>query len=217
MRGNILARLGRYADAAREFRAAEPSRARRPIEFEMYSAFALLGARDMESYREMLATRVDTTQNSKVSSERLIFAWLHALIPEEIEGFAHFVESLKKEAVERKLHPVDDWSAEELDRSRKRVLGAMLYRLGEYDNAVRTLTDLSAQLDQNRDQAGRYYLACTQYFLAMAHHQLGHEFQTRRCLDAACAIDGKLQKVPSLDWTRRVTLNTLRREAKGDD
>jgi len=212
MRGNVLARLGQYDKAAREFRAAHTAQAIRAIDFELYSALALLGARDIDSYRKMPVTRVDTIQDSKGLPERLIVAYLGALIPENVDGFADLVESLKTEAA--KNPDPAEYEAAELERHSKRVLGAMLFRLGQYDNAVCTLTDLAAQLDQNQDQTSRYYLACTQFFLAMARHQLGHEFQARRCLHDARAIDQRLQNDPSFDWTRRVILNTLCREAK---
>lgn len=76
-------------------------------------------------------------------------------------------------------------------------------------------TDLSAMLDGTSDQTNKYYYASTQYFLAMTRHQMDHEFQARRCLSEANNMDQKLQSDPSLDWTRRVILNTRHREAKG--
>jgi tetratricopeptide (TPR) repeat protein len=216
LRGNALARLGRYDEAAQEFAAAVRPQTELGLGFAMMQAFAHLGARDLDAYRDLRATLVHAIQNSEVGSNRLEVAWLGALVPDSVDGFEDLVKSVREEVAETKLHPdKNDPTKNELDSATLGTLGAVLYRLGRYEDAVRTLTESSAKLDQGPDQNGQYLLACGQYFLAMARHQLGHEFQSRRCLDEACATDQALQNDPTLDWRQRVVLNTLHREAKG--
>jgi hypothetical protein len=59
------------------------------------------------------------------------------------------------------------------------------------------------------------------YFLAMAHHQLGHSAEARQWLDRVVqASDEGLTGRPNAvrraaaSWSRRLTLELLRREAK---
>jgi eukaryotic-like serine/threonine-protein kinase len=212
LRGPALARLGQYDDAAKEFGAAVPAQTELGLQFAIWGGYALLGARDMDAYRDLRKSLVHAVANSKVGSRRLEVAWLGALVPDAVDGFEDNVKQIRadlaKSASEGKP------GLEEDDKAAL-YLGAMLYRLGQYDDAVSTLTKLPTKLDEGSDQNGQYAQACAEYFLAMARHQLGHEYQARRWLDQAQSCDDSLQGKPNLPWGGRVALNTLRREAKG--
>ena len=134
------------------------------------------------------------------------------LIPDEVDGFEENVKQLRAELA--KSASEGKAGLEEDDKSAL-YFGAMLYRLGQYDDAVSTLAKLPTKLDEGPDQNGQYAQACAEYFLAMTRHQLGHEYQARRWLDQARSSDDSLQGNPNLPWFQRVALNTLRREAKG--
>jgi hypothetical protein len=56
----------------------------------------------------------------------------------------------------------------------------VLYRAGRYAEAV---TILERSLEAGRGQLDAFDL----YFLAMAHHRLGHRDEARRCFDRAVA------------------------------
>ena len=96
----------------------------------------------------------------------------------------------------------------------KIYVGACLYRDGQYDRAVRTLTELAAKLERGGDSNEQYLLAYAQYFLALARFDMGHAFQARRLLgEANHTADELPQHLSRWYWIRLVELDTLRREA----
>jgi hypothetical protein len=92
---------------------------------------------------------------------------------------------------------------------------AVLYRAGRFEEAIEQLIEANGLRDQARTSP-----AYSRYFLAMAHHRLGHEAEARRWMteanaQAECELapvaDGTGQPAP---WNRRLTLQRLRREAE---
>ena len=71
-------------------------------------------------------------------------------------------------------------------------------------------------------------MLCTWFFLAMAHHRLGHADEARRWLEKATQATEEALKPPAEppgksaepsgaippDWKRKLTLQLLRREAE---
>jgi tetratricopeptide (TPR) repeat protein len=103
-------------------------------------------------------------------------------------------------------------------------LGAALYRAGRFDSAVKLLTE-AIELNAH---PYRTNMLCTWFFLAMAHHRLGHAGEARRWLDKAVQGTEEALKSPTEalqesgnpdgvippNWNRRLTLGLLRREAE---
>jgi serine/threonine protein kinase/tetratricopeptide (TPR) repeat protein len=94
--------------------------------------------------------------------------------------------------------------------------GAVLYRAGRFDEAVKRLNDAHAAHKPADEQ--RTTIAYTCYFLAMAHYRLGHTEEARRWLDQ---VDRRAeQQKPAgtsnapVPWNRRLTLQLLRGEAE---
>jgi hypothetical protein len=93
------------------------------------------------------------------------------------------------------------------------VVGALLYRTGQYDRAVHRLDASIAQFPSDPPM-GAGTVLFPQLFLAMTKWQQGHRDEARRALDdIQRAIDRELQSPSSL-WQRRATLDVLRREAE---
>src|SRR5262249_15407287 len=94
------------------------------------------------------------------------------------------------------------------------VLGAILYRAGQFDKALQRLNEAAAVF-QPDDQA-RGTILYSWAFLAMTHHKLGHTEQARQWLGKAIEkIDSIMkQSSPSLKWNRKLTLQLLRHEAE---
>ena len=96
------------------------------------------------------------------------------------------------------------------------TVGAILYRTG-LDEAVQRLT-AADQLAQEPTSASQSSPAYTWFFLAMAHHRLGHTEEAKQWLDKAVAWTVKTtteadQGKADLPWNRRLTLKLLRDEA----
>jgi WD40 repeat protein/serine/threonine protein kinase/tetratricopeptide (TPR) repeat protein len=103
-------------------------------------------------------------------------------------------------------------------------LGAALYRAGRFEEAVQRLTEAN-ELTCHPYYTNRLH---TWFFLAMAHHRLGHADEARRWLDkgiqgteealkSPAARVGKAENANGLippNWNRRLTLQLLRREAE---
>jgi hypothetical protein len=99
-----------------------------------------------------------------------------------------------------------------------------LYRAGRFEEAVTRLTE-AAELTCHPYRTNVQH---TWYFLAMAHHRLGHADEARRWLDKGLRGTEEALKSPgetpgksgnaagvlSPNWNRRLTLQLLRREAE---
>jgi WD40 repeat protein/tetratricopeptide (TPR) repeat protein/tRNA A-37 threonylcarbamoyl transferase component Bud32 len=99
-----------------------------------------------------------------------------------------------------------------------RACGAILYRAGQYENAV---TQFATAARMRREPAPSVWL-----FLAMAHHQLKHDEEARAWLKEAAtwidqtarkkgpdALEDDLPVWDKLSWYERAALTMLRREA----
>ena len=98
--------------------------------------------------------------------------------------------------------------------------GALLYRIGRYQEALQWLTEAEAAYRPDDDKLSA--IAYNWFFLAMAHHRLGHVEEAKIWHDKAIQwIDQKMQRKPEdpaaanpLPWNRLVTVELLRREAE---
>jgi serine/threonine protein kinase/WD40 repeat protein/tetratricopeptide (TPR) repeat protein len=103
-------------------------------------------------------------------------------------------------------------------------LGAALYRAGRFEEAIRQLTE-ATKLGVHPYRSN---MLTTWYFLAMAHHRLGHADEARCWHDKAVqgteealrspaeplGKSGNPNGVIGPNWNRRLTLQLLRREAE---
>jgi WD40 repeat protein/serine/threonine protein kinase len=212
LRGFALARLGQYDDAANEFAAVVPSRLELGLRFANWQAYALLGARDMDAYRSLCKRLVHAVEDSQLLGKRMMVAWLATLIPNAVDSFEDNVRLFRNEIEESASK--GEGGLEASDDILVRCYGAMLYRLGKYDEAMDTFMALYPKFSEASDQNGQYTLACIQYFLAMSRFQMGDRLEARKLLDEACMTDGALRRDPSIVWFQPVVLNALSREAK---
>ncbi len=200
MRGQCLARLGQYDQAAAEFAAMAPGPISHGMWTAMRQAYALLGARDIAAFRQQQELMVNAGWQTEVWSKRIYPAWLGALVP---NATAHFAKSVDA--------PISSDDCDEL------VRGAMLYRLDRFAEASQTLAAFSESLGDAPDVEGQHRRACCLYFFAMTRHRMGHDFQARRLLKQANHATSAIPRTGgspwSWGWERQVELSTLRREA----
>ncbi len=88
------------------------------------------------------------------------------------------------------------------------TLGAILYRAGRFEEAVKRL-DEARKADKQGGNVTDWL------FLAMAHQRLKHADEAKRCLGKAVALMDRPggKDTPPLAWQRKVTWQLLRREA----
>ena len=92
------------------------------------------------------------------------------------------------------------------------TLGILLYRTGNYEEAVKQLAEAIASADKNAANTSTTY---PRFFLAMTKQKLGDKAEAKRLLaEAQAAMDEEMRTAP--DWNRRVTLEVFRREAEAE-
>jgi tetratricopeptide (TPR) repeat protein len=99
-------------------------------------------------------------------------------------------------------------------------LGAVLYRAGRWEEAVKRLTEAGAMVKDAKFARGT--VASTWCFLAMAYHQLGHADEAGRWLRKASALleEAEMESPEDdraeqrLTWERQLRRQLLRREAE---
>ncbi len=103
--------------------------------------------------------------------------------------------------------------------------GAILYRAGRFEEAARVLQqaergppDLREDNTQNAEEM--FVPAFRWFFLAMAHHQLGHDETAHQWLQQAVEQVAKETREerdhigPELTWCRRIIYRRLQEEAE---
>jgi serine/threonine protein kinase/WD40 repeat protein len=209
LRGDALAKQGKYDAAAAEFAAAIPDDFRQGLRPALHCSYSLLGARDTDSFRDLRARLVAEFAGDEVWSKRIYCMWLCAITPDGIGDkagdnatFTAIAESHAKE-----------WAAElDWDNEGALWIGATLFRLGRLAESQSTLTKLVDRLGSDADLNGQYVATRSRYFLALVRQRMGHQAQAQRILAEAVASDEALRSM-KIDWIWVVVLDTLRREA----
>jgi tetratricopeptide (TPR) repeat protein len=168
-------------------------------------ALTRLVARDLAAYREAcdrILVAIGKVENGTVDDLAL---WTCALAPElgsDLDPAIAIAERMVRE----------DPNAPQ----RRITLGALLYRDGRFAEAVSVLEQASGQSQNPNTTLSPAYPA---FFLAMAHHRMGHQdeaatwlAQGRKLSDEA--VTDHQAGTSRLTWNRRLTLNLLRREAE---
>jgi tetratricopeptide (TPR) repeat protein len=178
-----------------------------------FRALLCLREENRDGYRRACADMLQRFGKADDPSSAFWLAWTCALSPDAGAEPAQLVSLAEKAlAVSPKEH---------IDVN---LLGAVLYRAGRLDDALKRLTEAST-LDPGRYRSNMLY---TWFFLALAHHRLGHADEARRWLDKGIQGMEEALKPPTEaaektsttpgtippNWNRKLTLQLLRREAE---
>ena len=166
-----------------------------------------LATGDTDGYRSASARMLELFASAKDPEEGRRLAWACALAPGAASDLSAAVS-----AAERAVQS-DPASVECLN-----ALGAILYRTGEFEEAIERLTQ-ARRLEQQADSSARPSRLCTPYFLAMAHHRLEHnekaeEFYQDAVGSTERAVGEDEGEKTTLSWGERLTLQLLRQEAE---
>ena len=170
-------------------------------------ALARLGAGGADDYRKDCAEMLQHFAQAENANNAHWTAWTCALAPGAIGDHSQAI-ALADRAVKSDLK-----SAQYLD-----ALGAILYRGGRFEEAILRLTE-AHHLVQEPSEQSRISPAYAWFFLAMAHHRLGHGEEAKKWLDKAAAWTENAmreadQGQKSMPWNRRLTLKLLGEEAE---
>jgi tetratricopeptide (TPR) repeat protein len=204
LRGWVYADMGQWEKASADFIKA--TQCKEPDEEAWYSR-AMLHLRDgnQDGYRKVC---LDMLQRFGMGA-----TWTCTLSPNCGTDPARVVSLAEKILAEL---PRNHWHVNQL--------GAALYRAGRFEEAVKPLTEATKL---NADPC-RTNMLHTWFYLAMAHHRLGHTDEARRWLEKAVKgteealkpivePQGKSTNVNGVippNWHRKLTLQLLRREAE---
>jgi hypothetical protein len=166
----------------------------RPADLGAWSRAALvrLAAGDQAGYRRLCTSIRDGFLRSPNANEVNNAAWACALGPDALADFEPVLWALEKA-----IGPRPD--ADQLNTH-----GAVLYRAGRHEDAIKRLEEGIAR----RDKVGTPH---DWLFLAMAHQRLGHVEEARKWLDRAVSA---LDRDTGGSWEQRLELRLLRREAE---
>jgi WD40 repeat protein/tRNA A-37 threonylcarbamoyl transferase component Bud32 len=156
------------------------------------AAIVSLAAGDHAGYRRICNDVLETFLRSGDANQLNGAAWICALGPDAVADFQPLLREL-----DRVFGP-------DPDANQLNTLGAVLYRAGRFDDAVRRLEQSIAK----RDKVGTVQ---DWLFLAMAHRRLGHAAESQKWLEKAVQ-GGKQGRGGS--WDQSLELQLLRREAE---
>jgi tetratricopeptide (TPR) repeat protein len=211
-RGQAYAGLGQWEKASADF--TKGTECKQPGAAAWYSkAMLCLHDGNLDGYRKVCADMLQRFGKAD-EPDAGYAAWTSALTTNAGADPAHLV-LLAEKAVAKS--PKEHWDVN--------LLGAALYRAGRFDEAVKRLTEATA-LNADPYRTNMLY---TWFFLAMAHHRLGHADEARRWLEKAAHATEEALKPPAgtsdkssmnapgtipPNWNRKLTLQLLRREAE---
>src|SRR5262249_26526921 len=202
-RGHCFAEQGKWSEAAAEFTVAgqrDPGN----LNVAAWRAYTLLGAGDRDGYRRACAEMRRRFPRPEDPHGTNNTVYTCVLSPDAVTDFDVLVQLAEKANAKKPK----DWYY--LD-----TLGAVLYRAGRCEDAIRTYDEACALHAKGGN-------SCNWYVMALAHHRLGHADEARRWLSKAVEWQEQASQKDAhdplmttpLSWPDRLTLDLFRREAE---
>ena len=167
-------------------------------------ALLCLAENDLADYRESCQAMLRILADTEDPDSAHFTAWTCALAPSTLEKYDEPIAMATRAL-----------AADPQSEGYQNTLGAVLYRAGRHEEALRQLTELSKRRD-NLGRDSESSPAYTWYFLAMAHHTVGDAEQAQEYLTKANQWTDEVladEESPPA-WNRRATLELLRNEAE---
>jgi serine/threonine protein kinase/tetratricopeptide (TPR) repeat protein len=200
--GHALCKHGKPGEAAAAYRRAVELNPDEVLHY-YYLATARLAAGDREGYRGTCAAMLDQFGPTDKAEVARCVAWTLVLAEGSVVDPDRPVQ-LAETALRGK--PTPDGASV--------TLGAALYRAGRFGEALGRLTEADAAAQQVLTNPAPYSPAYVWFFLAMTHQRLGQAGRAGEWLGKAIERAELESQDRRLPWTRRVTLQLLRREAE---
>ena len=164
------------------------------------TALVALKVNDLERYRQICRKMLAAFADTQNADEAAFAARTCALIPDALEDYGLAI-SLARRAI----------SLQAADQSKLVWLGAVLYRAGQFEEALSQLA--RAEDVPSAGSASPAYRSC---FRAMAHHRLGQADEAQHWLEQGVTesqAELTVAGAPST-WRRRMLLQRLVEEAR---
>ena len=208
-RGAAYAAMKQWDKAAADFVRAIELNAAASAHSHYQHALVRLAANDLAVYRKACADMLVRFGQSPHLDTGSWTTWTCVLVPDAVADWKVPLQLAEKGVTDKPTN----YGA--LNNH-----GAVLYRAGQYEEALKRLTEAEAAYQPG--DMRRYAIAYNWLFLAMAQQRLGCVEEAKKWLDKAVQwIDQEKQKKPKepgaanrLPWDRRLTLQLLRREVE---
>jgi tetratricopeptide (TPR) repeat protein len=170
-------------------------------------AAARLAAGKVDAYRSTCSAILDRFAKTEKAEDAFSAAMTFALAPDAVRDWP---KAIALAEIAQRRDPKDpDYEC---------ALGAILFRAGRFEEAIRHLKEADRLAPPPGDSGG-VLMAETWFFLSMAHHRFGHHEEAKKWLDKAVAwtdkiLDDEKKGTVAVRWNRRLTLKLLREEAE---
>jgi tetratricopeptide (TPR) repeat protein len=201
-RGLAHSRLGHYPEARDDFAKVielDPDN----VMNRYWEALAHAAAGDLDGYKRACAAMIEHFGQSDKPEIGYWVAWTAVLAPAAV---ADMTVPITLAEMARTRDPQNSSFAN--------TVGATLFRAGRFDEAVQRLSAVSTAWDSAGTKPTMYSAAYTRFFLAMAHHRLGHAEEGRQWFDKAVQQMDEETQNENVAWNRRATLQLFRQEAQ---
>ena len=200
----LLAAAGRAPEAEQACRKLLDLKPEGPLAHFRYVLLRLhLGGRD--AHRTACADMLTRFGNSRNPDAAYWTAWACTLGPDAMPDWQPVVRLAKKSLAD------DPKNCDHLQ-----LLGAVLYRAGQFEEALKRLTEAEAAFQEAK--SSRSTVIYSWLYQAMTRHRLGQAEEAKRLLKKAMeAIDqppDQSRGETTKDWSRQLTLQLWRREAQ---
>jgi WD40 repeat protein/serine/threonine protein kinase/Flp pilus assembly protein TadD len=207
-RGDAYAELGKWEEATADFAKALEQQKNDPTR-SYYLALTFLRRPDFAAYRKLCADMIGRFASVAKTDSTHFAVWTCVLAPDAVADWKV---------------PLRLATAVLVDNSKSNLAlslhGALLYRAGQFEEALKRLTEAERTYKPDDDQWST--IAFNWLFLALAHQRLGHAEEAKKWHDKAVQwIDLEMRKRNEtaafflrLTWDRRLTLQLLCRESE---
>ncbi len=203
-RADALAQAGRWFEAERDLTKVTELRFRG---VDVYHKLALsrLAIGDVSGYKRTCEAMLKQFSNSDTPVDAHSLALTCALAPGAVDDY-RIVTELAETVIE---------SGESADF--EMTLAMLLLRDGKADEALSRLQDLEHRQQNRSDKASRHLAGQIEFLLALTHDRLRNDDEADSRLQKANQGFNRTRKTnqeTNSDWTRRLTLRLLKREAE---
>ena len=165
-------------------------------------ALLSLSMDDSDGYRKRCASMLKHFGQIEKADTAFWVAWTCVLADDAVEDLSQVVQLAEQLVLN-----------EEKKDLYLSTLGKILYRAGSFDEAVQQLSKLTEAWEQRGEMPTLISPTYTWFFLAMAHHQLGHLEEAKKWLDKAVKR-AEQEIADDAAWNRKLTLQLFRTEAE---
>ncbi len=189
--------MGKWGEASADL--VEAAQLEKLLEFGYLRALVCLTQQKGQRYREVCSEMLGQLADSSSPEDRFYLIKACVLAPNAIEDYRSVIQlARQRQSLRNSISSHAD-------------LGTVLFRAGDFDDALEMFEESNALSAEKPDT--KTSLAYSMFFRAMTHQRLEQASDAKEWLQRAIdAMDRELEQ-QGVTWTRKLTLELLRKEA----